>query len=74
MAFEHLGFYREYYIADKFIGSIMNVEKDRDEIGYAGRRKEILSERIILSNQKTIKANTEVTTMLYPLCGKITQL
>lgn len=74
MAFQHLGYYKEYYISGKFFGSIMNVEKDRNEIGYYGKLTEILSENITLNNKKIIKKNTQVTTILYPMCGKIIKL
>lgn len=67
--FEHLGYFKEYFVNNKFIGTIA-CEKDREEIGYAGRRKEILAETIILDKGKKIKANTEVVTAIYPLCGK----
>lgn len=69
--FEDLGYFREYYVNNKFIGSV-KCEKDRDKIGYDGRKTEITSIRIILDNKKTIKPNTEITTYIYPLCGKTT--
>jgi hypothetical protein len=69
--FEHLGYFKEYYIGNKFIGTTP-CEKDRDKIGYYGQRKEIISEQIMLDNGKQIKSGTEVKTMIYPLCGKIT--
>ena len=68
--FEHLGYYKEYYINNKFIGTIKSI-KDRDVIGYTGTKKEIILSNLILENKKVIKANTEVTTILYPLCGKL---
>lgn len=70
--FEHLGYFREYYINDKFIGTLP-CDKDREQIGYVGKKKEILADAVLLSNGAKIKANTEVTTMLYPLCGKSTK-
>jgi len=68
--FEHLGYFKEYYIDGKFIGSI-NCEKDREIIGYDGRRIETTTEEIVLSNKKKIKKGTEVKTFLYPLNGRI---
>lgn len=68
--FQELGFYKEYWVKNKFIG-IINCEKDREVVGYAGRKTETLTEPITLKNKKTLKLGTEVTTLLYPLCGRI---
>ena len=68
--FEPNGFYREYYIASKFIGKI-RCEKDRETIGYEGKRNETLDNDILLDNKKKIKKGTEVMTMLYPFCIKL---
>ncbi len=67
--FEHLGFFKEYYIGSKLIGTLP-CDEDRP-IGYAGRKNETFSEAIIFNNGKKIKPGTEVTTMIYPLNGKI---
>lgn len=68
--FQELGFYKEYYLDGKLIG-ISNCERDREEVGYNGRKKEILKEVVILTNKKKAKANVEYLTMIYPLCGRI---
>lgn len=68
--FEDLGYFKEYYIDGKFIGTI-KCNKDRDLIGYYGKTQEIINHSIKLENGKTIKANSKVETMLYPLCGKL---
>lgn len=70
--FIDLGFYKDYYVNNKFVGSL-ECEKDREEMGYNGRKKEILTESITFKNKKVIKANTEVMTYLYPLCGKLSK-
>lgn len=70
MEFEHIGYFREYWVEGKYIGSI-NCEKDREHIGYEGRKIETLTEDLILSNKRKIKAGTEVKTLLYPLCGRV---
>ena len=67
--FHHLGFFKEFYIGPKFIGYCV-CDKDRDIIGYYGRKKEFITGPITLENNKIIK-NIEVTSILYPLCGKI---
>ena len=68
--FEIVGYFKEFYVNKKFIGSI-KCEKDRDDYGYKGRIKEILQVDLICDNRKKIKAGTEVYTYLYPLCGKL---
>lgn len=68
--FQELGFYKEYYLDGKLIG-ISNCEKDREDIGYNGRRKELLKQEVILTNKKKAKANMEYLTIIYPLCGRI---
>ena len=67
--FQQFGFFKEYYINDKFIG-YLKTEKDRDIIGYNGRKNEIVDYDVILDNKKKIKAGTKVLTILYPLCGQ----
>ena len=68
--FNEIGFFKEYYINNKFIG-FTNCEKDRDIIGYNGRIDETAESDIILFNKKKIKKGTQVRTIIYPLCGKI---
>lgn len=68
--FQELGFYKEYYLNGKLIG-LSNCEKDREEIGYNGRKKEIIKEDLILNNKKKVKANVEYLTIIYPICGRI---
>ena len=67
--FEKLGYFKEYYLNNKYIGSI-KCEKDRDIIGYYGKKKELILQNIFLENKKKIKNGTFVETILYPLCGK----
>ena len=68
--FTNIGYYKEYYLNNKYIGSI-KTEKDREIIGYNGKKLEQLKEPIILENKKKLKINIEYQTILYPLCGKI---
>jgi hypothetical protein len=63
-------FYKEFYIESKFIGQLP-CERDREEIGYYGRQKTVLTEDVILTNKKRIKKGTEVNTLIYPFCGKV---
>ncbi len=76
--FEHLGYFVDYMVNNKCIGSI-NIEKpDREVIGYNGKQDIILENDITLSNNKVIKKGTPCRTYLYPLCGRsnfdVTQL
>lgn len=68
--FIHLGYFKEYYIGNKFIGNISLEKLDRELTGYAGRKFETATELIILENGKKIKPGTEIMTMAYPLNGK----
>ena len=68
--FEPLGWFKEYYIDGKFVGTL-NCEKDREIVGYYGNITAPLKENITLENGRKIKAGTIVSTRLYPLCGKI---
>ena len=68
--FEHLGYFLEYFVAGKSIGT-KNVEQaDREILGYAGFRWHITDTDIVFDNKKRIKAGTLVKTVLYPLCGR----
>lgn len=66
--FEQIGYFKEYYQNGKFIGCITNVEKDREQIGYYGRKSETLESDLIV-NKKKLKKGSAVETMIYPLCG-----
>ena len=66
--FENIGYFKEYYQDNKFIGCITNVQKDREQIGYYGKKIEILENDIFIGKKK-LKKGSEVYTMLYPLCG-----
>jgi len=69
--FEHVGYFKEYYVKGKFIGTCKILEKDREKVGYEGKIIEVLIEDIITDNNRTIKKGETVATLLYPLCGKI---
>lgn len=69
--FENLGYFKDYYVNKKFIGSKDYVEKDRDVFGYNGRKTERLTEDVVFKNGRKIKAGTEAVTELHILSGKI---
>lgn len=68
--FEHIGYSVDYFIENKFVGSIKIQEPDREVYGYQGRRTETLQNNITLINKKVLKKGVEVKTELVPLCGK----
>jgi len=70
MQTEKVGFFKDYYANGKYLGSLTYVEKDREVLGYYGRKKEVLSEDLMLKNKK-VKKGTEVVTELQVICGKI---
>lgn len=67
--FKNIGYFIEYMVDNKFVGSINILEPDRNEIGYYGRINSIALVDIILDNKKRIKKGTSYFTRLYPLCG-----
>jgi hypothetical protein len=71
--FEHLGYFLEYMIDTKYIGSKIIEQPDRKEVGYYGRIDAIASEDIVLDNKKRIKKGQSYYTRMYPLCGKLKQ-
>lgn len=68
--FENLGYYKEYYVNSKFIGTTP-CEAPTVQIGYEGRQTETLKEALNLTNGKKIKAGTTVIVIVYPLSGRI---
>jgi hypothetical protein len=68
--FEHKGYFKEYIIDGKSIGTI-SCEKDREVIGYSGKKTEIVLDQIILDNGKKIKQGSKAITIVYPLSGRL---
>ena len=68
--FEKLGYFLEYMIDDKFIGTTILENPDRKEVGYYGRIDEVATQDIIFKNKKRIKKGQSFYTRMYPLCGK----
>jgi hypothetical protein len=66
--FTTFGFFKEYYVGLKYIGSL-DCERDREVLGYMGRREETLDHDVVFKNKK-IKAGTKITTQLQQYCGK----
>lgn len=68
--FEQIGYFLEYYVDNKYIGSLNINKPDRDKIGYNGKIKSIATEDIKLKKRK-IKKGQEYLTLLYPLNGRV---
>jgi hypothetical protein len=69
--FEIIGFHKSYWVGNKLVGNIKMDKPDRKEIGWAGKKKEILKEDVYLpDSRKTIKKGKEVVTELNVLYGK----
>ena len=68
--FEDLGFFIEYHVGDKYVGSLLVDTNDRKEIGYYSRIYEVAEQDILLDKNKVIKKGTKFHTYIYPLCGK----
>lgn len=68
--YKNLGYFLEYMIDGKYIGSINIDQPDREEIGYYGRKDEVATQDIVFSNKKRIKKGERFYTRMYPLCGQ----
>lgn len=68
--FKDIGYFLEYYVDGKFIGTTLLDEPDREEIGYYSRQDAIAEQDIQLQNKKRIKQGTKYYTRIYPLCGR----
>jgi len=68
--FKDLGYFLEYFIDGKFIGTKMIDQPDREIIGYYGKTESTATDDIKLQSKKIIKKGTKYYTRLYPLCGE----
>lgn len=64
-----IGYYEEFLINGKFIGTKVCQEQNR-EIGYYGKITKIADSDITLDNKKKIKKGQEYYTRYYPLNGR----
>tara|TARA_R110000796_G_scaffold40572_6_gene100419 strand:+ start:2533 stop:2754 length:222 start_codon:yes stop_codon:yes gene_type:complete len=67
--FKESGFFLEYMIDGKFIGTTLIDKPDREEVGYYGRINAVATEDLKIG-KKIIKKGTNYYTRMYPLCGK----
>ena len=71
--FEHLGFFVEYLVDGKLMGT-KNVETNESGlIGYESTQHFVATEKIVFK-RKQIKKGTSYYTRIYPLCGKVIKL
>jgi len=68
--FKDIGYFLEYYVDGKFIGTTLLDEPDRAEIGYYSKQDAIAEQDIHLQSKKRIKQGTKYYTRMYPLCGR----
>lgn len=68
--FQELGYFLEFMVNSKLIGTKLIDQPDRKEIGYYSTQKHIATEDIIFDNKKRIKKGQDYYTRLYPLCGR----
>lgn len=68
--FKDIGYFVEYLIDTKLIGTKIIEKADREKIGYYSRIDAIAEQDIVLDNKKKIKKGQSYYTRLYPLCGK----
>ena len=69
-AFKNIGYFVEYMVDNKYVGSINISEPDREEVGYYGRIDAVATEDIVFKNKRRIKKGTHYYTRMYPLCAK----
>ena len=69
--FEHLGWFLEYLVGSKLVGTKRISEKDRDIVGMEGQQHGLATDVISLDRGKSVKKGAKYRTRLYPLCGKV---
>jgi hypothetical protein len=69
--FEVLGFYKSYWVNKKLLGSEKLEKPDRKQMGWAGKKTEVLKEDVYLPDtKKTVKKGTTAITELNVLYGR----
>ena len=69
--FEYIGWFKDYYLDGKYMGSVNIEHPDREVTGYNGRMVEVIQQTIKTNTKKTLKVGMVVKTEIYPLCGKM---
>lgn len=69
--FEIAGFFKNYWVNGRLKGSVRLDKPDRKEMGWGGKKTEVLKDDIYLADtKKTIKKGTTVITECNALYGK----
>ena len=77
LKFKIFGYRLDIYYRGKYVGDIRLDNADREVMGYNGRITETLTEDLLLTQKNgtpikfTIPAGMEITSMCYPLCGRL---
>ena len=66
-----IGYFEEYIMNGKYIGSKKCDEQSDRGVGYKGRKDFVANEKITLDNGKKIKQGKSYYTRYYPLNGRI---
>lgn len=69
MTVETIGYFEEFFVNQKFIGTKPTEKQDR-EMGYYGSQTKIAETEIVLDNKKKVKKGQEYYTRYYPLNGR----
>lgn len=67
---EIIGYFEEYVVDSKFVGTLLCDEQQSREVGYYGKIEKIAESDIVLQNKKKIKKGQKYHTRYYPLNGK----
>jgi hypothetical protein len=69
--YEILGYFEEYFVDGKFVGSKNCDAQPKRNLGWSGRKTAYASTDIQLDRNKKIKAGTKYYTYIQQLCGKL---
>ena len=67
--FEIIGYTKDYYFNNKYVGAVRMEQPDRDHFGYIGRITEVLEEDITIGKKK-LKKGSVVKTEMNKLCWR----
>ena len=67
--FDIIGYTKDYYYNNKYVGAIKLDQPDREQYGYYGRTTEVLEQDITIGKKK-LKKGSVVKTELNKLCGR----
>jgi hypothetical protein len=70
LEFEIIGYFKDFYIGSRYIGSITPVKKDRSKCSWYGQQDHIAKSDVLLDKNKKIPKGSTYRTRLMPLCGK----